>query len=115
MKSIMIYKKWDIILVPFPFTDLSPTKKRPGLIVSPNAYNEGADIVIAFITSKVDREKRLGDYLIKEWALSKLPKPSLLRMKFATIEKSIIIKKIGKLSKYDISQFQAELVNFFKN
>jgi len=50
----MNYEKWDIILVPFPFTDLTISKKRPALIVSPNVYNEKLDVVIAFITSKLD-------------------------------------------------------------
>lgn len=59
--------------------------------------------------------KRLGDYLIEEWELSQLPKPSLLRMKFATIEKSIIVRTIGKVSKVDISGFQQELLKFFKD
>jgi len=109
----MIYSKWDIVLVPFPFTDLTTLKKRPGLIVSPDTYNKGADIVISFITSKIDRDKRLGDYLIEQWKLAQLPKPSLLRMKFATIEKSIIIKKIGKLSELDRSVFRQKLLKFF--
>ena len=94
MKSIMNYKKWDIVLVPFPFTDLATIKKRPALIISPDDYNKSMDVVIAFITSKLDLEHRIGDYKIKAWSKSNLPKPSMLRMKFATIDKSIIIKKI---------------------
>ena len=50
------YKKWDIILVPFPFTDLKAVRKRPALIISPDEYNEKLDVVIAFITSKLDSE-----------------------------------------------------------
>ncbi len=114
MKSTTIYKKWDIVLVPFPFTDLSNSKKRPGLVISPDKYNKGSDILILFITSKIDREKNLGDYLIEEWEESGLPKPSMIRMKFATIDKSIVIKKIGMLADYDITKFRKTLVDFFK-
>jgi mRNA interferase MazF len=42
------------------------------------------------------------DYLIKDWANANLPKPSMLRMKFATINREIFVKKLGKLSKKDI-------------
>ncbi len=70
MKFTTTYKKWDIILVPFPFTNLKSTKKRPALIISPDEYNEKLYVVIAFITSKLDIENRLGDYKIKEWEKS---------------------------------------------
>jgi len=113
MKFITTYKKWDIILVPFPFTDLTPTKKRPALIISPDEYNEKFDIVIAFITSKLDLEYRSGDYKIQEWEKSNLPKPSMIRMKFATIDKPAILKKIGRLSEKDVNEFKKLLINFF--
>ena len=113
MKFITTYKKWEIILVPFPFTDLKSIKKRPALIVSPDEYNQEMEIVIAFITSKLDTKYRLGDYNIQEWQKSNLPKPSMIRMKFATINKSIIIKKIGKLSVKDINKFNKLLIDFF--
>lgn len=107
------YKKWDIILVPFPFTDLSTIKKRPALIISPDSYNDGLDFVIAFITSKIDAKERLGDYQIKYWQKANLPKPSMLRMKFATIDKRIIVKKLGSLTPKDIALYQKELIDFF--
>ena len=114
MKSTINYKKWEIVLVPFPFTDLTTTKKRPALIISPNEYNDKFDVVIAFITSKLNFESRIGDYKIQEWEKSNLPKPSMLRMKFATIDKSIIIKKLGRLSENDVKEFSKSLVDFFK-
>ena len=114
MKSTMNYKKWEIVLVPFPFTDLTTTKKRPALIISPNEYNEKFDVVIAFITSKLDLEYRIGDYKIQEWEKSHLPKPSMLRMKFATIDRSIIRKKLGRLSENAVKEFSKLLIDFFK-
>jgi len=113
MKSTTTYNKWEIILVPFPFTNLKSTKRRPALIISPDEYNEKIDVVIAFITSKIDTEYRLGDYQIREWKKAKLPKPSKIRMKFATLDKSMIVKKIGKLSIKDISEFKKILTHFF--
>jgi len=109
----MNYKKSDIILVPFPFTDLTSTKRRPALIISPDEYNTGADVVIAFVTSKMDLKYRTGDYKIEKWGKSNLPKPSMIRMKFATIDKSIIIKKLGKLQNTDSKLFNKLLVEFF--
>jgi len=58
------YERWDIILVPFPFTDLQSIKKRPSLIVSPDEYNRGSDVMIAFITSNLNLRYNHGDYKI---------------------------------------------------
>lgn len=107
------YNRWDILLVPFPFTDLTSTKKRPALVISPDEYNLRKDLIIIFITSHLTVDKKAGDYRIKEWAKSNLPKPSMIRMKFATIDQSMVIKKIGKLSKKDIQEFHKILTKFF--
>lgn len=66
-KYIMNYEIFDIILVPFPFTDSSSSKRRPALIISPKEYNLGKDVIIAFITSNLSVESRIGDYEIIEW------------------------------------------------
>jgi len=109
----MNYKKWEIVLVPFPFNDLSASKKRPALIISPNRYNRYQDVIIAFVTSKLNTQHRIGDYKIREWEKSNLPKPSMIRMKFATLDKSIIIKTIGRLYKNDSKEFGQSLIDFF--
>lgn len=104
----------DIVLVPFPFTDLRSSKKRPALVVSPDEYNEGPDVVIAFITSQVRSVSRPGDYHVKMWQESGLPKPSMIRMKFATIERSIVIKKLGQLASPDRTEVRSVMCRFFE-
>lgn len=39
MKYTIICKRWDVILVPFPFTELTTIKKRPSLVISPDSFN----------------------------------------------------------------------------
>ncbi len=62
----------------------------------------------------MDLNYRIGDYKIKEWEKAKLPKPSMIRMKFATLDKTIIIKKLGSLSENDKNEFSKQLLDFFK-
>jgi len=50
----MTCEQWDIVLVPFPFTNLRSIKKRPALIISPNRFNNGPDVVILFITRNIN-------------------------------------------------------------
>ena len=104
MKSTTVYKKWDLILVPFPFTDKSSEKKRPVLIVSPKEYNSGENVIILQVSSKKNQNSQ--DYEIKDWESSNLPLPSFIKMKFATIKKEIITKKFGELSETDIKVFK---------
>ncbi len=112
-KSTTTYKKWDIVLVPFPFTDMTTTKRRPALVVSPPVFNRGEEIVIAFITSNLKVRTQLGDYIIENWSGAKLPKPSLIRMRFASLSKTIIVKKIGRLTEKDAGVFKDKLIEFF--
>lgn len=106
--------RWDIVLVPFPFTDLTTSKKRPALVVSPDTYNSGPDVTIAFITSQLNTPPRPGDHLITDWQASGLPKPSQLRMKLATISRRIVIRKLGCLTPAEQSHVQAVISRFFE-
>ena len=110
----MNYKKWDIVLIPFPFTDLKVVKKRPGLIISPDNFNrDEQDVIIVHLTSNLRSRERAGNYGIMKWEVANLPKPTLVRMKLSTISKSIIRKKLGRLHQQDQIGFQETWNLFF--
>ena len=111
----MTYRRWDIILVPFPFTNLSTHKKRPALIVSPAEHNIGYDVIIMFITSNLSALERPGDYKLMKWKEAGLPKPSMTRMKLATVDKNIVIKKIARLKETDREAVQEIITDFFSD
>jgi hypothetical protein len=52
------------------------------------------------------------DYILAEWKEAGLPKPSMTRMKFATIDKKLAIKKIAALREVDIIQLKKEIKTF---
>jgi mRNA-degrading endonuclease toxin of MazEF toxin-antitoxin module len=54
MPSTTSFSQGDVVLVPFPFTDLSAVKQRPALVLSPDRLNKArVDIVVAAITSQI--------------------------------------------------------------
>ncbi|MDO8793716.1 MAG: type II toxin-antitoxin system PemK/MazF family toxin [Vicinamibacterales bacterium] len=60
MPSTTSYRRGDVVLVSFPFTDLSTAKRRPALVVLPDSFNEAtSDLVLAAITSQISEDTLL--------------------------------------------------------
>lgn len=113
-KHTMIYEQFDIVVVPFPFTDASLTKRRPALVLSQSA-EFGALIehsVLAMITSQKNEPWPL-DVFIKDKKKSGLIAPSVVRMKLFTLDNRLILKKVGHLSKMDQAQVKESLSTIF--
>jgi mRNA interferase MazF len=93
----------DIILVPFPFTDQSTIKKRPAVVVSSVAYHrERPDLIVMAITSQARPSPSVGEMMVTEWQFARLLKPSVIKPLLATIERSIVLRRLGKLHPDDV-------------
>ena len=94
-------KQGDVILVPFPFADLTIVKQRPALVLSADWFNTSRDdCVVAAITSQIPSDLRLDEYQLSASDLlaGGLPKPSLVRLgKLFTMSKSLLRKRLGTL------------------
>ena len=102
MPSTMNYKRGDVVLVQFPFTDLTTTKKRPALVISTDLYNQSQiNLIIAAITSQTHR-LGIGDCFIQNWRAAGLVKPSQVKAIIAPIEQSLVLKKLGTLASNDM-------------
>lgn len=101
-----IYRRGDVVLVPMDFTDRSGSKVRPAAVVSTEEYNEGPDVLIVSITSNRDPLPHPGDHRIKEWKAAGLLKPSLAQTKLATVEASMIRRKLGELDAADMTSIE---------
>ncbi|HSK72809.1 MAG TPA: type II toxin-antitoxin system PemK/MazF family toxin [Pyrinomonadaceae bacterium] len=91
------YKQREIVLVPFPYSDLTASKRRPVLIVSNDDYNQNfQDVVVCVITSS----RHLDSYSIElkndDLEMGVLPETSIVKThKLFTIHQSKIIKKFS--------------------
>lgn len=88
--------KGTIVLVPFPFTDLSGQKVRPALVLY--ASKRGEDCVAAFITSSKHRGKSIFDVSLPPSAKNGIKVISTVKAdKLATIQKKIVLGELGVL------------------
>jgi mRNA interferase MazF len=100
----------DVVLVPFPFTDQSGTKRRPAVVVSSHGYNiNRRDIVIMAITSQVRAPLAFGEAIVRDWQDAGLIKASVLKPVFTTIAQELVLRVMGHLSAADIKTLR-ELV-----
>lgn len=91
-----MYKQGDIVLVPFPFTDLKQSKPRPAVVVSKTIVNDSKDVILAQISSKKFRDNFSFPIVSSELTYS-LEKISQVRChKIFTIQKSLIYKTISR-------------------
>jgi mRNA interferase MazF len=96
------YKPFDVVVVPFPFTDRSAIKRRPALILSDEMqFNRATGhAVLAMITSQKNPDWPL-DTPITGSRQAGLTAPSKVRMKLFTLDHRLIVKKIGTLTNKD--------------
>ena len=110
---MIVYKKGDVVLVPFPFSNQTAAKKRPAVIISSDAYNNiSSDIVIMAITSQTDKTIGIGECLIGDWQNAGLLKPSAVKSAISTIERILVLKKLGKFSPQDLTSTDEVLKEF---
>ena len=93
--------KGDIVVIPFPFSDLSGAKKRPALVL---ADLQGDDIILCQITSRQTSDKYALPINSQNFKYNNLPVQSNIRPnRIFTADKNIIIKKAASLNKFTVS------------
>ncbi len=110
-------KKGAIVLVPFPFSDLSGYKARPALVLVVN--KKASRVIVSFIGSRLEKMDRDFDVVIKEnhkdFSLTGLKTASLVKTdKIASFSFEILHGIIGKLSQDILKQIDKKLKNIFQ-
>ena len=110
-------RRGDVVLVPFPFTDLSSTKQRPALVVSADSWNAAqSDVVLVALTSQITGPRLPGELVLGAADLQSggLLKPSLVRTtKIFTMHQGLLRRTLGRLPESVTATVLSELRNFF--
>jgi mRNA interferase MazF len=99
---------WDVVVVPFPFADSPASKRRPALVLSPQAFNHGSGHSLMAQITKAKQSTWPGDFKIRN-AEAGLPEECIVRMKLFTIDNRLIQKRTGHLDLADQEQMRGRL------
>lgn len=106
----MAYLRGEVVLVPFPFSDLSTTKVRPAIVVNSAAYHHSEpDLLLAAITSNISAATGSFDYPIQKWKEAGLRFPSAWKPVLFTLEPQRVIHTVGVLERTDLAEMDTRL------
>ena len=107
----MICEPFDVVVVPFPFTDREADRRRPALVVSSPDFNAIHDqSILAMITSAGGDWP--SDVAIRDWREAGLSVPCKVRLKLFTLDDARILRRTGALSERDAAAVRSALARF---
>ncbi|MHB8881238.1 MAG: type II toxin-antitoxin system PemK/MazF family toxin [Thermodesulfovibrionales bacterium] len=102
----------DVVVVPFPFSDLTQAKRRPALVL---ATLEGDDVILCQITSKTVRDKYSLGLEDSDFATGGLKQSSNIRPnRIFTADGHIIFYRIGNLRMEKLFEVIDKAVEIFR-
>ncbi len=95
------YQAGDVIVVPFPFTDLAIAKKRPAVVLSSGDFVGRTNNVLCAMITTAGNSSWPFDVSIRDLANVGLSQPCVIRQKLFTLDTRLVLKHKGQLGKYD--------------
>jgi mRNA interferase MazF len=104
--------KGDVVVLPFPFSDLSQTKRRPALVIN---QLDGDDLILCAITSQTKLDKYAVSIENNDFASGSLNRTSYVRVnRLFTAENKIIVYKVGHLKSQKIGEIINKLIEILQ-
>lgn len=111
-----VYPPGSVVLVPFPFTDLSGRKRRPALVISPPGFHD-EDLILCAITSQIPPKASEWEASLKaeDMVEETLPKRSIVRVgKLFTMHRELIAGQFGTIKEYKLQEVLEKLQALFQ-
>ena len=107
------FESGEVVLIPFPFTDLSQVKRRPVLILSSSRHNrDSRDFISCGITSNLGNRRNSVMLDPSEMVDGSIPARSRIKYdKVFTVEKGLVLRGLGKVSSHKLSQVRSGLMS----
>lgn len=96
------FRSWDVVVVPFPYTEQQQSTVRPGVIVSGACLHQKTRMYYVAMITNAQHAPWYGDVQVSDLGLAGLPVESVVRpAKIATFDESAIRRGIGSLPTAD--------------
>jgi len=96
----------DVILISYPFSNLTNVKIRPAVVV--NAPHISQDVIIVPLTSRVTG-LLAGEFVLQHWQQARLNVPSAVKRGLYTVEERLIVQIVGQLTAIDEQALETSL------
>lgn len=107
------FVKGDIVVVPFPFSDLSQSKRRPALVITELT---GDDLILCQITSQSISDKYAIELIDRDFKKGTLKKKSNIRPnRIFTADSNIILYKVGMLKDEKIKEVIKKIIQIIQS
>ncbi|MEX0268597.1 type II toxin-antitoxin system PemK/MazF family toxin [Leptolyngbyaceae cyanobacterium UHCC 1019] len=104
--------KGDVVVVPFPFSDLSQAKRRPALVV---AVLSGDDLILCQITSQTVRDSYAITITTEDFSSGNLKQDSNVRPnRLFTADRQIILSTVGQLKPEKLDEVIDKLIDILR-
>lgn len=108
-----IYEFGDTVLVPFPFTDLPVSKRRPSVVLSSRAFGEASgQSVMGMITTGAG-PTWAGDIAIRDLEAAGISHHSVIRFKLFTLPNELVVRQLGRLATQDQEALRGGMAKVF--
>ena len=107
-RRFVICDRWDVVVVPFPFSEKTGSKRRPALVLSNAAFNRSGHTILAMITTK-GHHPWPGDCQVTDFEAAGLPLPCIVRLKLFTLDNRVILRTLGRLGDADQARVETSL------
>jgi mRNA interferase MazF len=102
------FVKGDVVIVPFPFSNLQEAKRRPALVITPL---EGDDLILCQITSRMNGDRYSVSLDEKDFAAGSLKKSSNIRPnRLFTADQAIVLYRAGSIASRKVEEVVDRLV-----
>jgi mRNA interferase MazF len=100
------FSKTEVVLVRYPFSDLTSSKVRPAVVV--NAAHTSQDLFVVALTSKTNN-LLAGEFVLSDWQKAGLNVETAVKRGIFTIKETLVKKRVGKLEDADVKQLENSL------